>query len=116
MDLVTELTRALALVRPVGLSDDAASDWIAAAAAELQGLPEHRIVEGLAEARQSCSHHGQIVPTVLKAHRRAQAEIDGFVRQMDAISGHPLRPRQGQISADAKANELIANAANTMKA
>lgn len=55
---------ALALVRPVGMSDDAADEWLALAANELRDVPADLLDEAAAPVRRTCTHHGQIVPAV----------------------------------------------------
>lgn len=55
---------ALALVRPVGMSDAAADDWIALAANELRDIPADLLDEAAVHVRRTCTHHGQIVPAV----------------------------------------------------
>lgn len=48
------------------MSDDAAAEWLAVAANELAGYETGRIRMGLAEARRTCTHHGQIIPCVFE--------------------------------------------------
>src|SRR5690606_35717819 len=58
------LAGCLALVRPVGMSEEAAAEWLAVAAAVLVGYSRTLVLAGLAEARRRCTRHGQIVPHV----------------------------------------------------
>lgn len=60
------LTSCLALVRPVGLSDENARDWLRVAAGEVAHIHTDLLVEACASARRSCTHHGQIVPRIIK--------------------------------------------------
>lgn len=53
------------------MNDDMASDWLAAAAAEVAHLSDFAFSQGCAKARRDCNHHGQIVPTLLKAAESA---------------------------------------------
>lgn len=78
MDRVTELQRCFALVRPVGMTDSAARDWLLAAAAECGNMSDQAFKEGAATARRECTHHGQIVPTILKA-KVESAPTDRFL-------------------------------------
>lgn len=55
---------ALALVRPVGMGEEAADEWIALAANELRDIPADLLEEAVVAVRRTCTHHGQIVPTV----------------------------------------------------
>lgn len=54
------------LVRPVGMNEAHAKEWIAQAAKELAGFPFHRVESAARKARTACTHHGQIVPTMIK--------------------------------------------------
>ncbi|MXO67775.1 hypothetical protein GRI72_02870 [Altererythrobacter marinus] len=53
------------------MTDDAAAEWLAVAANELEGYRAGILRIGLGEARKTCTHHGQIVPTVIKAMEEA---------------------------------------------
>lgn len=91
MDTVTELQRCFALVRPVGMSDSAARDWLLAAAAEVDEFATYRPDQfrfACAAIRKTATHHGQIVPgilakqfyeweTVLGHHRKGLAALCG---------------------------------------
>lgn len=64
--LIPQLSACLALVRPVSMTEDAAAEWLAVAASELAGYGKLMVEAGLSDARQNCTHHGQIVPHVIK--------------------------------------------------
>ncbi len=64
--LIPQLSACLALVRPVSMSEDAAAEWLAVAAGELAGYSRTSLEAGMSDARQRCTHHGQIVPHVIK--------------------------------------------------
>lgn len=68
------LSTCLALVKPVGMNGDDANAWLRVAARELADLPPDLLADGCAAARKTCTHHGQIVPAILKetADRLAQ--------------------------------------------
>ena len=65
-EVIPPLGASLALVRPVGMGKEAAAEWLAVAASELAGYNRASVLSALAEARKRCSHHGQIVPFVIK--------------------------------------------------
>lgn len=65
-ETVALLSSCLALVKPVGMSSEDAQAWLRVAAGELSHLPSDMLAKGCATARKTCTHHGQIVPTVLK--------------------------------------------------
>ena len=71
MERDTELLRTLALVRPIGMSDDMATDWLAAALFEVRDLADHQFRAGCRHARQTCTHHGQIIPAILQGSAEA---------------------------------------------
>lgn len=64
-EVLPQLAGCLALVRPVGMSEEAAAEWLAVAATELAGYSRRLVTSSLAEARRRCTHHGQIVPFVI---------------------------------------------------
>lgn len=73
-EIINELSSCLALVKPVGMSDAMATEWLAVAAGELLDLTRNALKAGCAHARRTCSHHAQIVPTVLAEAERSQAD------------------------------------------
>lgn len=81
MDVLNELSACLALVRPAGMTEDMATEWLAVAASTLTGLSEYELAKGFRQARLECSHHSQIVPTVMKAN----AEAIEYRRKADAL-------------------------------
>lgn len=48
------------------MGDDMASDWLAAALAECLHMTDAGFAAGCAAARRDCTHHGKIIPTVLR--------------------------------------------------
>lgn len=65
-EVIPPLAACLALVRPVGMTEDAAAEWLAVAAGELAGYRRGSVLAALSEARKRCTHHGQIVAFVIK--------------------------------------------------
>lgn len=72
----------LTLVRPPSMSDEAASDWVAVAAGQLSDLSDYEIRKGANVARNECTFHSQIIPTI----RKANAEAIAYRKQMDALA------------------------------
>lgn len=66
-ELIPQLAACFALVRPVSMTDDAATEWLAVAAGELAGYEKCSLRIGFAQARKTCTHHGQIIPAIIKA-------------------------------------------------
>lgn len=77
------MSACLALVRPVGMTDQAATEWLAVAAAEVRDMPRSALEAGCREARQTCTHHGQIVPTILK-HKPQESMALKYASDWDA--------------------------------
>ena len=96
MEPITELQRCLALVRPVGMNDSAARDWLAAAAAEVQEFAHYRPTQfqvACKAIRQTATHHGQIVPGILAKQFYEWEIADGRHRHgLAAICGGSARP------------------------
>lgn len=69
------------------MNDDTATEWLAVAAAEVVSMDRKQFENGCREARQSCTHHGQILPTILK-HREAApyAMADRYVADWSAAA------------------------------
>lgn len=67
------LSACLALVRPVGMTEDETSDWLEVAADTLEDIPAHIVEDGARAARKRCDHHSKIVPTIIAETRDAVA-------------------------------------------
>ena len=89
MERDTELLRTLALVRPIGMSDDMATDWLAAALVELRDMNDGAFYAGCRHARQTCTHHGQIIPAIA-AKARESSKPDPFAWAM--VCHQPRKP------------------------
>lgn len=59
-----ELTSCLALVVPVGMTEEARREWLAVAWATLKHLPADLLSAACQEARKSCDHPSKIVPAI----------------------------------------------------
>ena len=64
-----QLAACFALVRPVGMTEDAATEWLAVAAHELAGYKQWMVESGLKAARKTSTHHGQIIPKAIEHMR-----------------------------------------------
>jgi hypothetical protein len=56
------------------MSDETASDWLAAAIAETADMSDAMFGQGITEARRSCTFHGQLVPAI----RAPQKRVDDY--------------------------------------
>lgn len=65
-DIMPPLAACFALVRPAGMGNDAAAEWLAVATGELVGYQTASVLAALAYARRNCTHHSQIVPHVIR--------------------------------------------------
>lgn len=71
--MIGMLSASLALVRPVGMTAGETQDWINVALDAVCHLPFEIFERGIRSARQTCTHHSQIVPTVIADTREALA-------------------------------------------
>lgn len=60
-----ELTACLALVVPVGMTEEGRREWLAVAWATLSHLPPDILAAGCKAARETCDHPSKIVPTII---------------------------------------------------
>ena len=88
----------LLLVRPVGMSDDQAEEWLVIAARAVCHLPLDILKYACGEAQGVATHHGQIVPAILKAgntrfdeRRRHLAFVEDF-KLAPALPAPPIIP------------------------
>lgn len=97
MERDTELLRCLALVRPVGMSDDMASDWLAAALFEVRDMGEAQFRAGCRNARSTCTHHAQIIPAIMQGSAEA-SKPDPFAWALECHK--PSRPVAALMGGD----------------
>lgn len=115
-EAVALLTTCLALVRPVGFTDDNAKDWLRVAAREVAYLPPGILSTACADARRAATHHAQIIPLIIESGDKALRErrrIDEFV----GVGEAPALPPPPQWAPDRDELEAIkANAAAMLSA
>lgn len=92
-ETVALLTACLSLVKPVGMSAEDTQAWLRVAARELSDLPPDLLASGCAEARRTCTHHGQIVPTIIKATSEMMALRRDMARRAER---KPALPKPGE--------------------
>jgi hypothetical protein len=93
-----ELTACLALVVPVGMSEEARRDWLTVAWGTLKFWPVDLLRIGCEEARRTCDHPAKIVPAIVEATQdslerrrdRARARWAALHRR-----SHPQEARHG---------------------
>jgi hypothetical protein len=83
-----ELTACLALVAPVGMTEEAKRDWLAVAWATLKDLPPDLLSRGCKVARETCDHPCKVVPTIIEATRQSMA----YRRRADVTDAPRLSP------------------------
>jgi hypothetical protein len=83
---VALLTSCLALVRPVGMPESEAEDWLAVALSEVSAYPADVLAIGASEARRTATHHAQIVPTICR-------ECDPIMATRQRLARLPKIPR-----------------------
>lgn len=62
-----ELVACLALVAPVGMTEESRRDWLAVAWGTLKHLPADLLAIGCKAARETCDHPSKLVPAILQA-------------------------------------------------
>lgn len=60
-----ELTACLALVVPVGMTEEARREWLSVAWQTLKHLPSDLLAAGCIEARKTADHPSKIVPAII---------------------------------------------------
>lgn len=70
---IAALSACLSLVRPVGMTEDETVDWLEVANDTLAHIPADILERGARSARGICTHHAQIVPTIIAETREALA-------------------------------------------
>lgn len=103
-EAIALLTACLALVRPVGMGEDEASDWLGAAVTTIGPVPIGLLDRACLTARRTCTHHSQIVPAIIaevESERERSARLDEFTRPVS------LPPPSYQMSQE-ELDELVA--------
>jgi hypothetical protein len=110
------LTTCLALVRPVGFTDDNARDWLRVAAGEIGYIPFGILENACGEARRTATHHAQIVPAIIKYadERLAHARSIDIAAPREPMFALPREPRW--IPTLEELEQLKANAAASLRA
>lgn len=62
------------------MSDEMASDWLAAALGECLYLTDEQFKRGCAAARRECNHPSQIIPAIIKAAGEGASMADRYIR------------------------------------
>ena len=82
-----ELTACLALVVPVGMTEEARRDWLAVAWATVGHLPPDMLTEGCEAARRTADHPSKIVPAIIAA-------TDGWMETRRRLNQYQPQPQQ----------------------
>src|SRR5438128_556710 len=99
-----ELTACLALVVPVGMTEESRREWLAVAWGTLKHLPPDLLSIGCKAAREQCDHPSKIVPTILRETEQAMRWRKDAVR--DASSDAP-RLTAPEVCTPAQAAEIL---------
>jgi hypothetical protein len=84
-----ELTACLALVVPVGMTEEGRSEWLSVAWATLSHLPPDVLAVGCKAARERCDHPSKIVPTIIAETKEMMGWRRDAVRQPEAARQLP---------------------------
>lgn len=113
-DFRRELTACLALVAPVGMSEDARTEWLKVAWGSLNGIPADLLTRGCAAARRSCDHPAKIVPAIIAeidetwAWRKKQPDPSTLSLAPPQPIRRSLMDRRGEAMTEAETEELNA--------
>jgi hypothetical protein len=116
VEAVALLTSCLTLVKPVGMSTEDADAWLTVATDAVLHLPRDILEAACTAARRSCTHHGQIVPAILKegeellAMRRTRLAADRIPDERHLPAPSPWKPTRGEL------DQLKSEAAASLRA
>lgn len=79
------------------MSDDAAHEWLTVCATDVRDLPISTLRAAAAEAAKTCTHHGQIIPTILASSSVKMHEQHKRVLNRLAADGHSVSAEPNQI-------------------
>ena len=88
-EMASQMTACLALVRPVGMGDNEADDWLGAAVSALGSVPIDLFNRACISARRTCKHHSQIVPTIAAQIETERAEASRLSEWTQPIAALP---------------------------
>lgn len=104
VEAVALLTTCLTLVKPVGMSAEDADSWLTVATGEVLHLPGDILDAACTAARRSCTHHGQIVPAILRegeeilAMRRKRFGVDRIPSDRHLPAPDPWKPTPEELA------------------
>lgn len=105
-----ELAACLALVVPVGMTEEARREWLLVAWETLKHLPPDILSAGCKAARQNCDHPSKIVPTIVAetndwmAMRRNNVQRD--YTALPAPTKRHVMDRRGEAMSEEDTAEL----------
>jgi hypothetical protein len=89
VEVVALLTACLALVKAVGMREADAQAWLNIAADTIGHLPCDLLEHACRVAQQSCTHHGQIVPRIIKETEEAYEARKRMAARPRAVAALP---------------------------
>lgn len=99
MDLaIALLSSCLALVRPVGMGEAETAEWLGVAAGDVCHYPPSILDRACLEARRTCTHHSQIVPTIVKEADALTAR-EASLREASVPSNLHVLPQPARLPA-----------------
>lgn len=96
-EAMEELGRCLTLCAPSGMSEDERTLWLAAAWAEVAGIPETAFLDATAKARKTVDHPAKLVPTIIRESQEYADLLRQRLRREEAQWANRSAPRlEGQ--------------------
>lgn len=101
-----ELTACLALVVPVGMTEEGRSEWLSVAWATLNHLPADLLSLGCKKARETCDHPSKIVPTIISETRESMESRRNSEREYRVGEPPKELPRPNYVTPEEAAEIL----------
>ena len=114
-EIIAELSRCLTAVRPVGMSDDAAHEWLVVAAADVRHLSLSTLRSACREARAKCDRHSQILAAILGSDAvKSESQFKALAWDRDVhrpqLEAPRWKPKPGELE------QIMQEAAEAVKA
>lgn len=109
------LSSCLALVKPVGMSQEDTDAWLITAAREVAYLPADILADACAATRRVATHHAQIVPGVIREGDERMAMRRTFIRMRDRNKPAPVERQIEHHKWEPTREELEALKASAVK-
>ena len=108
-----ELTACLALVAPVGMTEESRREWLSVAWDTLKHLPPDVLAIGAKKARQKCDHPSKLVPTIIaetehlvKWRRDADAYVEPPLIEVEYVKPEEIEQIKREVAEEMAARKV----------